>query len=221
MMFTLVIFFLFCLVQNSYSTTSCVEFNGTTLFCSRKACENNCCLLNSHEKCTWNLASFVDPLPIPPIIREKSLKMTASLFLRHSFHRDLPEEPKVFAFNQNYPSPVIVTTKDRPISVTWINDLPESHLLRVDEKLDGPNVFGNETRMVIHVHGLKVLSKYDGMPEAHYGRGMKATYQYYSESHEPSQTSWVIVLPLYSFCCVLRLFLVSRSYHGHHSFECC
>ena len=65
-----------------------------------------------------------------------------------------------------------MATKDQPIEVTYINNLPSggggnrgSNILEVDTCAHGPNYYGDSKRIVTHLHGAHVASRFDGQPE--------------------------------------------------------
>ncbi|HHM21974.1 MAG TPA: hypothetical protein ENJ20_08110, partial [Bacteroidetes bacterium] len=92
-----------------------------------------------------------------------------------------------YSFNNNhmYLGPTFVTKKDVPIDVRWINNLPMTHLLPVDESIHKarPNA-GVPT--VVHLHGGHTESASDGYPEAWFTQNwvetgpeyVKKTYHY-------------------------------------------
>jgi spore coat protein A len=99
-------------------------------------------------------------------------------------HRDLPATT-VWGFAGSYPGPTLETTRDLPITVTWINDLRDSlgslrtnHYLNVDLCLHGPDMEGATARIVTHLHGGHVPPESDGYPEDTILPGETDTYFY-------------------------------------------
>jgi len=113
------------------------------------------------------LAQFVDPLPIPPVIRPHTgtvTSMTMSAFTQ-KLHRDLPPTP-LWGFNGTYPGPTIESRRGSPIKVNWQNSLPTTHFLPVDPTIHGAESNVPAARAVVHAHGMKVMPESDGYPEA-------------------------------------------------------
>jgi spore coat protein A len=122
------------------------------------------------------LESFIDPLPIPPVLRppldvRKPLSMRMSQF-RQKVHRDLPPT-MVWGYEGTWPGPTIEVRRDRPASIRWINNLPENHLLPIDTSIHGAEGSLPQVRTVTHVHGAAVHPDDDGFPESWFsGKGV-------------------------------------------------
>jgi len=125
------------------------------------------------------LEKFVDPLPKLNLLKPKEKKkdgvhyeMTMQQF-RSKVHRDLPATT-LWGFNGQFPGPIIEAMKDEPVHVTWLNQLPNTHLLPVDLSIHGlahlPFV-----RTVVHLHGIETKPDSDGHPEAWYTNGFQET----------------------------------------------
>jgi spore coat protein A, manganese oxidase len=115
------------------------------------------------------LASYVDPLPIPPRLlhtdaRGGAVKIHMAAF-RQKVHRDLPPTT-LWGFNGTWPGPTIDVRRDKPFSVEWINRLPPRHLLPLDFTVHGEEENVPPVRAVVHLHGAQVLPEYDGYPDA-------------------------------------------------------
>jgi spore coat protein A, manganese oxidase len=113
------------------------------------------------------LASFVDPLPIPPVIRPAAeevvhMRMAATL---QKVHRDLPPTD-VWTYNGSWPGPTIEARRDQPVTVKWTNNLPTKHFLPIDTTLHGAEADLPQVRAVPHLHGAQTLPESDGYPEA-------------------------------------------------------
>lgn len=118
-----------------------------------------------------SLTKFVDPLPIPPVIRPSAHVDGTPLFqvtmeeFRQKLHRDLPPT-SLWGYNGLYPGPTFEARRGRRIAVKWMNNLPARHFLPIDSTLHGDQPPAPEVRTVVHLHGLKVLPDSDGYPEA-------------------------------------------------------
>jgi spore coat protein A, manganese oxidase len=115
------------------------------------------------------LASYVDPLPIPPRLAHSDAKgavltITMAAF-RQKVHRDLP--PTTFwGFNGSWPGPTIEVRRNQPFSVVWENKLPRRPLLPLDFTVHGEEEIVPPVRAVVHVHGAQTLPEDDGYPDA-------------------------------------------------------
>jgi spore coat protein A len=116
------------------------------------------------------LEPFVDPLPLPPVlrpVRSKEGGLMCQLVMtefRQKLHRDL-EPTWVWGFNGISPGPTISAFRDEPLTVDWLNRLPSRHRLAVDHTLHGAGANVPEVRTTIHLHGGHVAAKDDGYPE--------------------------------------------------------
>lgn len=113
------------------------------------------------------LASFVDPLPIPGVIRPAAgevvhMTMAAS---QQKVHRDLPLT-NIWSYNGSWPGPTIEVRKNQPLTVKWNNQLPTKHFLPIDYSLHGSEANVPSARAVPHLHGAQTLPESDGYPEA-------------------------------------------------------
>jgi spore coat protein A, manganese oxidase len=112
-----------------------------------------------------HLARYVDPLPVPEVIRPKGpVEVTMREFSR-KVHRDLPPS-RMWGYNGTWPGPTFETRRGQPITVKWTNQLPTKHFLPIDHTIHGAEESLPEVRTITHVHGLKVLPEHDGYPEA-------------------------------------------------------
>ena len=124
------------------------------------------------------LTRYVDPLPIPPVIRpaQPSSAKSASAKLikpvsitmrqcQHKAHRDLPPT-SLWGYNGIWPGPTIEVRKGQPLTVNWTNHLPAKHFLPIDTTIHGSEADLPEVRTIAHVHGAQVLPESDGYPEA-------------------------------------------------------
>jgi spore coat protein A, manganese oxidase len=136
------------------------------------------------------LAHFVDPLPIPEIIRHVARRpgpddpSTELPFYRmvmqelHSkVHRDLPPT-RVWGFNNSSPGPIFETRSGEGLLVEWVNQLPGRHFLPIDHNLHGAEVDQPKVRTVIHLHGGRTPPGSDGWPESWFVPGKSAICHY-------------------------------------------
>jgi spore coat protein A len=116
-----------------------------------------------------NLTRYVDPLPIPPVIRAKGtpgevIDIEMRQF-RQKVHRDLPPTT-LWGYNGTWPGPTIEAQNGQPLNIRWSSKLPTKHLLPVDHSIHGAESSIPEVRNVAHVHGACVLPDDDGYPDA-------------------------------------------------------
>ena len=114
------------------------------------------------------LAPYVDPLPIPPVIRATGISgevidMEMRQF-RQKVHRDLPPTT-LWGYNGTWPGPTIEAQRGKLLSVRWSSNLPTSHLLPIDHSIHGAESSLPSVRNVAHLHGACVLPDDDGYPE--------------------------------------------------------
>jgi spore coat protein A, manganese oxidase len=113
------------------------------------------------------LAAYVDPLPIPPVIKANKTE-PLEISLQPGFtrvHRDLPPTA-IWGYNRRWPGPTIEATRGQPLSVRWRNKLPGKHMFPVDHTIHGAGEDVPEVRTVTHLHGAHVLPESDGYPDA-------------------------------------------------------
>ena len=136
------------------------------------------------------LASFVDPLPLPPRARPVGrrehpawpgrplpcYRMEMRAFAAR-LHRDLPPTPQ-WGYAGSSPGPTIEAERDEPVLVEWANTLPARHFLPIDHTIHGAEADKPEVRAVSHVHGARVPADSDGWPEDWYVPGRSALSRY-------------------------------------------
>jgi spore coat protein A, manganese oxidase len=136
------------------------------------------------------LAPFVDPLPIPPVIKSSQLRPSpehsglkipyhrlAMRSFRAKVHRDM-KPTEMWGFESSFPGPTIESRSGEGVLVEWANELPASHFLPIDHHLHGAEREKPEVRTVVHLHGAKTLPESDGYPEDWYVPGKSVTYYY-------------------------------------------
>ena len=115
------------------------------------------------------LARYVDPLPIPPVIRGtgKSSEVVEIVMLQfqQKVHRDLPATT-VWGYNGSWPGPTIEVQSGQALNITWGSKLPTTHLLPIDHSIHGAESTLPLVRNVAHLHGACALPDDDGYPEA-------------------------------------------------------
>lgn len=131
---------------------------------------------------------FVDPLPIPPVLRiekgqpaELTLRMTQ---FKTKIHRDLPEV-FVWGFNGSSPGPTIEVDSGTQLRVHWLQDLPTTHIFKLPEGFS-PMKGAPDVRAVVHLHGAAVsqpsitnrLHNNDGWPDLWLTRGQTQISEY-------------------------------------------
>jgi spore coat protein A, manganese oxidase len=145
-----------------------------------------------------SLAKFVDPLPIPQVIRpaaqgSKRIRVRISEFYQ-KIHRDLPPT-RLWGYNAMWPGPTIEVPRGCPLEIEWMNRLPRRHLLPIDPTIHGAEAALPGVRTVTHLHGAVVLPESDGYPEAWFtadgktGPKFSSSLSSYS-NHQPSATLW-------------------------------
>jgi hypothetical protein len=147
------------------------------------------------------LTPFVDALPIPPVLQPSGTTAegvpqytVAVETATQSAHTELPTTD-LWTYNGAWPASTIVAIKDQPIEVTYLNNLPSggggnrgNNLLEVDTCAHGPNYYGDSKRIVTHLHGGHVPSKFDGQPEYTILPGEVDVYTY--PNNQEAGTLW-------------------------------
>jgi spore coat protein A len=115
------------------------------------------------------LSRYVDPLPVPPVIRtpRKSNETVEveMLQFQQKLHRDLPATT-VWGYNGTWPGPTIEAQSGVPVNINWVSKLPATHLLPIDHSIHGAESTLPQVRNVAHLHGACALPDDDGYPEA-------------------------------------------------------
>ena len=139
---------------------------------------------------TNSLARYVDPLPIPAVMRMSGLRRSpihpASRVpyyrvpmrqFQGRVHRDLPVTT-LWGYAGTCPGPTFEVRRDQPILVEWVNELPQRHLLPVDHTIHGAEQDKPDVRTVVHLHGGRTPPDSDGYPESWFVPGSSATCYY-------------------------------------------
>jgi spore coat protein A, manganese oxidase len=144
------------------------------------------------------LTRYVDPLPIPPVIRRTGkpgeIVEIEILQFQQKVHRDLPPTT-VWGYNGSWPGPTIEAQSGQTLNIDWVSKLPTTHLLPIDHSIHGAESTLPQVRNVAHVHGACTLPDDDGYPEAwftaHGEHGPKFNPRPSSyPNSQPSATLW-------------------------------
>ncbi|KAK4804353.1 hypothetical protein SAY86_004170 [Trapa natans] len=126
-------------------------------------------------KTASSLKKFVDKLPMLPKIYGYKMQngkripgsLTVGMYAKKwKFHRDLPPTT-VFAYGTSaatatVPGPTIETIQGVPTTLTWLNFLPESHILPWDPTIPTAIPKQGGVPTVVHLHGGVHPPEYDG-----------------------------------------------------------
>jgi spore coat protein A len=135
------------------------------------------------------LTPYVDPLPIPEVIRsvgerpdpEDRKKLpyyrVAMREVRVKVHRDLPPT-RMWGFNDLSPGPLFEARSGEGMLVEWVNELPAKHFLPIDHNLHGAEKDKPEVRAVVHLHGGRTPPDSDGWPESWFVPGKSTVCHY-------------------------------------------
>ncbi len=115
------------------------------------------------------LTRYVDPLPIPPVIRPTGKPgeiVEIEMFqFQQKVHRDL-SPTIVWGYNGSWPGPTIEAQSGVPLHINWVSRLPSTHLLPIDHSIHGAEQTLPLVRTVAHLHGACTLPDDDGYPDA-------------------------------------------------------
>ncbi|HZU84452.1 MAG TPA: multicopper oxidase [Polyangiaceae bacterium] len=147
-----------------------------------------------------SLARFVDPLPVPPLLRPEAertspegdgsmhpLYRVTMRAAELTVHRDVPPT-RFWTYDGSVPGPTIETRSGRGLFVEWRSELPRRHFLPVDHTLCGAGADRPDVRAVVHVHGAKAPPESDGYPEDWITPGRSLLYHY--PNRQDAATLW-------------------------------
>lgn len=147
------------------------------------------------------LVKFVDPLPIPPILKPICKRFGTTYYtvrmkeIKKKLHRDLPPTT-LWGYEGLYPGPTIVVNRNSKVRIKWENHLPvNKHLLPVDTSILGEHHMPT-VRTVVHLHGANVEADSDGYPDAWYTNNFKETGDHFKKkvyeytNRQPASTLW-------------------------------
>src|SRR6202020_760655 len=117
---------------------------------------------------TLELPPFVDPLPIPqvlrPTLRNGHQQLTVAMQETHAkVHRDVPAT-RMWTYGGGSLAPLIEARSGEPLDIEWLNHLPTQHFLPIDHSLHGCGREIPDVRTITHLHGARVPSTDDGYP---------------------------------------------------------
>jgi spore coat protein A len=136
---------------------------------------------------------YLDPLPILPRLQPSSEKggmrqyRVRIMQFRQWLHSRLPPAT-VWGYEGRYPGPIIEGVVNQPVTIEWVNQLPERHLFAIDPKIHGATPPNPAVRTVTHLHGAHAASKSDGLPESWIRPGQSAVFHY--PNRQPAATLW-------------------------------
>lgn len=126
------------------------------------------------------LPKFVWPVQQPAILTPGTAADGSDYYeiaMMETTHQVYPgwNPTAMWAYGQNgsapsFPGPSIVAEVNKPVTVKWLNQIPDTtpHLLSsvYDTNFAGANNNEPHARMTVHLHGAHVQPEYDGDPEA-------------------------------------------------------
>jgi spore coat protein A len=116
---------------------------------------------------------WADPLPVPGVMTPASrrggvdryeIEMTE--FDQQVLPASTGKTTRLWGYGGSYPAATIEARPGRGVEVEWINGLPETHLLSVDDRIHGAEPPAPAVRTVVHLHGAVTGPEDDGYPEA-------------------------------------------------------
>jgi spore coat protein A len=147
-----------------------------------------------------SLARFVDPLPVPPVVRSAGtqpdparaghtvpLYRVAMREIEVQVHRDL-KPTRCWSYGGGMPGPTFDVRSGQPIAVEWKNELPARHFLPIDHTLCGADAKLPDVRTVVHVHGSRVPPESDGYPDRWFAPGSARVVHY--PNRQDAATLW-------------------------------
>ena len=136
------------------------------------------------------LAQFVDPLPLPEIIKPIAQRPSPDnpavqlpyyrvpmRQFESKLHRDM-KPTRQWGYASASPGPTFETRSGQGLLVEWVNELPEKHFLPIDNSIHGAEADKPEVRAVVHLHGAKAPPESDGYPENWFVPGKSAVCHY-------------------------------------------
>jgi spore coat protein A len=124
------------------------------------------------------LEPFVDPLPLLQSLPMQGRRTTITMReIRVKMHRDLPAT-RLWSYGPEAIGPLIEARSHQPLAVEWRNQLPATHFLPIDYSLRGSGRELPQSRAVVHLHGGRTPSAYDGYPAHWYPSGQSRMAHY-------------------------------------------
>jgi len=133
------------------------------------------------------LKKYVSGLPIPATAQPQHIEGGVAHYriemteFRRKVHPDLPPTT-LRGYDGTWPGPTLETRSGRPVSVRWVNNLPNRHLLKnaYDTTIHGADMGEPHVRTVVHLHGANVWPDSDGYPEAWFTPDWTQTGPYFT-----------------------------------------
>ncbi len=132
-----------------------------------------------------SFVKYLDPLPLINVMPNTGVMnqyQVQMVQFTQKLHRDLPPTQvwgySAVGFPPSWPGWTIECPVNVPVTVRWINNLPDSHLLArsVDHTIHGAEEEFPDVRTVVHLHGGATVPQSDGYPEDWYSpRGIRIT----------------------------------------------
>ena len=139
---------------------------------------------------TSALARFVDPLPIPGVVKPAGMRPSpadpalevpyyrvAMRQFQMKVHRDMAATT-LWGYDGSCPGPTFEARHGEPLLVEWMNELPKQHIFPIDHTLHGAEADKPAVRTVVHLHGGRTGPESDGYPEDWFQPGQSAIYFY-------------------------------------------
>jgi spore coat protein A, manganese oxidase len=135
------------------------------------------------------LKPFVDPLPLPPVLRADQGKIVRVDMKETAqrLHRDLPPT-RVWTYGGCMPGPTIEAQSGKSMRIEWRNQLPSKHFLPIDHRIHGAEKDKPEVRAIVHLHGACVETASDGYPDDWYVPGQSRLHTY--PNKQDAATLW-------------------------------
>ena len=114
-----------------------------------------------------------DPLPRPASLHPSSRRggvdryeIELTEFEQTVLPSSMGTDTTLWGYGGSYPAATIEARPGRPVEVEFVNNLPQDHLLSVDERIHGADDGAPPVRTVTHLHGGVNEPEDDGYPEA-------------------------------------------------------
>lgn len=102
-------------------------------------------------------------------------------------HRDM-KPTRVWSYGPEALGPLLEAHQGEPVEVEWANELPRKHFLPIDHSLHGCGPGVPDVRTVVHLHGGRNPTAYDGYPDDWYTPGQSRVYHYANQ--QEATTLW-------------------------------
>jgi len=135
------------------------------------------------------LTPFVDPLPIPPVLRAAHGE-TLRVAMRETeqrLHREL-KPTRVWTYGGCMPGPTLEMQSGQLLRVAFPNELPARHFLPIDRHIHGAEADRPEVRAIVHLHGGRTPTASDGYPDDWYVPGKSRVHDY--PNKQDAATLW-------------------------------